>query len=104
MSPLALQPIEKGFPMRPPHALTTLLSLSMMLPFAAAAEPAPPPDAPPTAIAPAPAPEQIWPAGLARIAGRYRFIQIDSPGGLWQKTVNASKEDLQQISLNQLPK
>jgi hypothetical protein len=81
---------------------TALLSLSLALPLAAAAEPVPPPDAPPMPAPPAP--EQIWQAGLARIAGNYRFVQIASPGGLWQKTVTAGKEDVQQLSLSQLPK
>jgi hypothetical protein len=86
--------------MKPLNSLAAAFVAALVaLPLAAAAEPAPTPDAPPP-----PAPEQIWQAGLARIAGKYRFIQIASPGGLWQKTVANGKEDLQQLSLSQLPK
>jgi hypothetical protein len=71
------------------------------LPLAAAAKPAQRPEA-----SPAPAkvtPEQVWPASLTRMAGKYRFVQVASPGGLWQKTLSGGKEEVQQVSMSQLP-
>lgn len=86
--------------MKPLNCLAAALAaVCVALPLAAA-EPA----VPEASTTPPPSPEQIWPAGLTRIAGTYRFIQIASPGGLWQKTSTGGKVDTQQISLSQLPK
>jgi hypothetical protein len=43
-------------------------------------------------------PKKIWPAGLEKLAGRYVFVQVASPGGLWQSSA-AGRE---QVSLNEL--
>jgi hypothetical protein len=31
-----------------------------------------------------PKPADIWPAGLEKLAGRFVFVQVGSPGGLWK--------------------
>ncbi len=54
-----------------------------------------------------PSPEEIraiWPANLQKIAGRYVFAQVASPGGLWE-TFTPKKGDPthRQVSLNELP-
>lgn len=43
-------------------------------------------------------PRTLWPAGLERIAGRYRFAQVASPGGLWMET----GKEKRQVSLHEL--
>lgn len=58
---------------------------------------------PPSPGAPAPTPPKtdpktIWPAGLKELAGRYQFIQVASPGGLWART----GKEARQVSLNEL--
>lgn len=50
-------------------------------------------EAPPAAVKPT----EIWQAGLEKLAGRYLFVQIASPGGLWER----GKEN-RQVSLSQL--
>lgn len=46
----------------------------------------------------------IWPAGLQRIAGRYVFSQVASPGGLWESVSNPQGQlKLRQVSLNEVP-
>lgn len=46
----------------------------------------------------------IWPAGLQRIAGRYVFSQVASPGGLWERTESAKgTQRSRQVSLNEVP-
>jgi hypothetical protein len=53
--------------------------------------------------APNQAPEQVWQAGLTRMAGKYRFIQVASPGGLWRIRQTGDKRERDQVSLSQLP-
>ena len=43
-------------------------------------------------------PAVIWPASLERIAGRYAFTQISSPGGLWR----TDDKERRQVSLHEL--
>jgi hypothetical protein len=89
-----------------------LLSSLLALPLIAAPKPgAKPATSKPAAAKPEaapatakPTPEQVWPASLARIAGKYRFIQVASPGGLWQRTLANGKLETQQVSMSQLPK
>src|SRR4051812_10258548 len=47
----------------------------------------------------------IWPAGLEKLAGRYVFAQVASPGGLWERTlpVPAGGTAPRQVSLNEIP-
>ncbi|MCC2671730.1 MAG: hypothetical protein K0Q72_4201 [Armatimonadetes bacterium] len=79
--------------------------------WGAPAKPAKKPGAPATAPATAAAPEpmvdpgKIWQANLERIAGRYTFAQVASPGGLWQtfEPAGGGKAEMQQISLSQAP-
>jgi len=51
-----------------------------------------------------PAPESIWPATLEKIAGRYVFVQVGSPGGFWEWRIggNAPREP-RQICINDVP-
>jgi hypothetical protein len=46
----------------------------------------------------------IWPAGLDRLAGRYTFVQVASPGGLWETVVDANGKTVKkhQVSLNEI--
>jgi hypothetical protein len=44
-------------------------------------------------------PKEIWPAGLADIAGHYIYVQVASPGGLW----NRSRGEARQASINEVP-
>jgi hypothetical protein len=49
-------------------------------------------------------PKDIWPAGLERLQGTYVFVQVASPGGLWESyspTDGASTR--KQVSINELP-
>jgi hypothetical protein len=46
-------------------------------------------------------PKSIWPAGLPALAGRYVFVQVASPGGLWEKDGNRGAR---QIALPDCPK
>lgn len=64
----------------------------------------------PTVPAPAPAggekvdAQRIWPANLERIAGRYTFIQVASPGGLWERGEGADGVEVRrQVSINEVP-
>ncbi len=43
-------------------------------------------------------PATIWPASLDRIAGRYVFAQVASPGGLWR----TDEKERRQVSLREL--
>lgn len=46
---------------------------------------------------------QIWPAGLDRLAGRYVFVQVASPGGLWETAVAADGTTRKrQVSINEI--
>ena len=46
----------------------------------------------------------IWPAGLERLAGRYTFAQVASPGGLYDRfTPKDGKEAVRQVALPHLP-
>lgn len=58
----------------------------------------------PRAEKPAVEPASIWPAGLSRMAGRYVFTQVASPGGLWE-TYTPAKGNIvrKQVSINELP-
>jgi hypothetical protein len=42
-------------------------------------------DAKPDAKAPMVDPKSIWQAGLEKLVGRYTFVQVASPGGLWER-------------------
>jgi hypothetical protein len=44
-------------------------------------------------------PKEIWPAGLASIAGHYIFVQVASPGGFWNRGRGAAR----QASINEVP-
>ena len=44
-------------------------------------------------------PKTIWPAGVQALSGRYQFVQVASPGGLWARTGS----NVRQVSLNELP-
>lgn len=46
-------------------------------------------------------PKAVWPAGLETLAGRYAFIQVASPGGLWERD---GKGSARQIALPDCPK
>lgn len=46
--------------------------------------------------------KSIWPAGLEKLAGRYVFLQVGSPGGLWESPVNVRGEP-RQVSINEVP-
>ena len=49
-------------------------------------------------------PKTIWPAGLEKLAGRYVFYQVASPGGLWETfTPKNGRSIRRQVSINQLP-
>ena len=53
---------------------------------------------------PAVKPETIWPASLARIAGRYVFGQVASPGGFWEVAMeNGKPRTTRQLSINEVP-
>jgi hypothetical protein len=43
-------------------------------------------------------PASIWPAGLEKLAGRYTYVQVASPGGLWEAFPGHRK----QISIDDL--
>ena len=85
--------------MRPPigallAALATAGAATFLLAGARADE-STPPDAPPP---PRLNPQAIWPAGLEKLAGRYVFAQVASPGGLWERAGGESR----QVSISQL--
>lgn len=44
-------------------------------------------------------PAAIWPASLEKLAGRYTYIQVASPGGLWEAFPGHRK----QVSVDDLP-
>lgn len=46
-------------------------------------------------------PKVIWPAGLEKLAGRYVFLQVASPGGLWENSLTS--RDIRQVSINEVP-
>ena len=53
---------------------------------------------------PKPAPNPIWQAGLQQLAGRYIFVQVASPGGLWERfTPKQGLSTSRQVSINELP-
>lgn len=53
---------------------------------------------------PPPDPRSIWPAGLEKLAGRYVFLQVASPGGLWESSPGAGGRPAQrQVSINEVP-
>lgn len=54
---------------------------------------------------PAADPKAIWPAGLEKLAGRYVFVQVASPGGLWDDYQEEGKmmSLRRQVSINELP-
>src|SRR5688572_14347065 len=54
---------------------------------------------------PAVEPASIWQAGLARMAGRYVFAQVASPGGLWETytPANGGTVTRKQVSINEVP-
>lgn len=49
-------------------------------------------------------PKAMWYNGLTQIGGTYQYVQIESPGGLWQedRILNA-KSEMKQVSINELP-
>jgi hypothetical protein len=49
-------------------------------------------DAKPGAKPAAVDPKTIWPANLEKIAGRYTFVQVASPGGLWERGGEAPRQ------------
>lgn len=50
-------------------------------------------------------PASVWQAGLSKLAGRYTFAQVASPGGLWETFTPAKGGNItrKQVSLNELP-
>jgi len=74
-----------------------------------AAAPAPkkarPPAVQPVAAPAAVDPQKIWPASLERIAGRFVYAQVASPGGLWATFTppNEQGEITRQVSLWDAP-
>ncbi len=49
-------------------------------------------------------PRTLWEGGLERLAGRYVFHQIASPGGLWEHTDRKDGTRTQrQVSINEIP-
>lgn len=51
-----------------------------------------------------PAPESIWPATLEKIAGRYVFVQVGSPGGFWEwRLAGDAPREPRQICINDVP-
>lgn len=71
--------------------------------FAVTAGPAP---AAESGAEPAVKPADIWPAGLEKLAGRYLFLQVASPGGLWERFTPANprlKPTDRQVSINEVP-
>lgn len=49
-------------------------------------------------------PRALWEGGLERLAGRYVFYQIASPGGLWEHTDHKDGTRSQrQVSINEIP-
>jgi hypothetical protein len=75
-------------PRRPPAA-------AQPRPAPAASERKAPASRPPTVN-----PSSIWPAGLATLAGKYVFVQVASPGGLW---LNPARGPARQVSINEVP-
>lgn len=51
------------------------------------------------------APQAIWHDGLSVIQGKFQFVQVSSPGGLWIKdSIQGAREPLYtQVSMNELP-
>lgn len=79
------------------HGIMTgcIATLGVLVAGANAQEPKP--DAKPPVVDP----KTVWPAGLQRLAGRYVFVQIASPGGLWERDANGGAR---QIALPDCPK
>lgn len=51
-----------------------------------------------------PDPKTIWEGGLEKLAGTYRFVQVASPGGLWERTSDKDgKAKVRQLSINEAP-
>jgi hypothetical protein len=49
-------------------------------------------------------PRKIWPAGLEQLAGRYIFVQVASPGGLWESVLTAEgRSTRRQVSIHEVP-
>lgn len=49
-------------------------------------------------------PKTIWPASLDKLAGKYVFMQVASPGGLWERAAGANgKMQFRQVSINEVP-
>jgi hypothetical protein len=48
--------------------------------------------------------QRIWPASLDRIAGRYTFSQVASPGGFWERGAGPDGAEVRrQVSINEVP-
>jgi hypothetical protein len=82
-------------------AALAVTAAALLLPSAGAQEEKQPGgESPPSA----PDPKAIWPAGLEQLAGRYAFVQVASPGGLWERAPNAEGGlDTRQVSINEVP-
>ncbi len=79
-----------------PGLLLAALGVGLIVPSGALGQqPVPPAEA----QAPTADPKVIWPAGLDRLAGRFVFVQVGSPGGLWRKEGLKSR----QIAIDDLP-
>jgi hypothetical protein len=50
-------------------------------------------------------PKSIWQAGLQQLAGHYTYLQVASPGGLWERFSPGKNEKLtiRQVSINEVP-
>ncbi|MDH7571316.1 MAG: hypothetical protein QHJ73_17195 [Armatimonadota bacterium] len=51
-------------------------------------------------------PKSIWPAPLKEYEGRYVYVQVASPGGLWERYTPAAPDALtvaRQVSINEVP-
>jgi len=48
-------------------------------------------------------PAAVWPVSLARLAGRYVFVQVATPGGLWETVRTPEAATVRQVSLNEIP-
>ena len=59
----------------------------------------------PQAEAGKPRPDEIWPAGLQRLAGDYVYARVASPGGLWKVTTAAGTDERvrRQVAIDDLP-
>jgi hypothetical protein len=51
-------------------------------------------------------PKRIWPTSLTEMAGTYKFLQVGSPGGLWEYLTPSElgqPRKYRQVSINELP-